>query len=137
MTGLTDVQIRERMGEVVGEPKDEDLGEGDKEKMAEYQRAKDQEEDTSVTSLVEAAPRIKVHTLETAESCTHEVAVPPGFEFTGLREPTREPAKNYKFTLDPFQSQSVLVSAHTSAGKTVVAEYAIALSLKQKQRVIY
>ena len=35
---------------------------------------------------------------------------------------TREPAKNYKFTLDPFQSQSVLciendqsvlVSAHT------------------------
>merc|ERR1719494_431095 len=106
----------------------------------------DQEEDTSVTSLVEAAPRIKVHTLETAESCTHEVAVPPGFEFTGLREPTREPAKNYKFTLDPFQSQSVLciendqsvlVSAHTSAGKTVVAEYAIALSLKQKQRVIY
>ena len=146
MTGLTDVQIRERMGEVVGEPKDEDLGEVDKEKMAEYQRAKDQEEDTSVTSLVEAAPRIKVHTLETAESCTHEVAVPPGFEFSGLREPTREPAKNYKFTLDPFQSQSVLciendqsvlVSAHTSAGKTVVAEYAIALSLKQKQRVIY
>ena len=146
MTGLTDVQIRERMGEVVGEPKDEDLGEVDKEKMTEYQRAKDQEEDTSVTSLVEAAPRIKVHTLETAESCTHEVAVPPGFEFSGLREPTREPAKNYKFTLDPFQSQSVLciendqsvlVSAHTSAGKTVVAEYAIALSLKQKQRVIY
>ena len=33
--------------------------------------------------------------------------------------------------------QSVLVSAHTSAGKTVVAEYAIALSLKNKQRVIY
>ena len=59
---------------------------------------------------------------------------------------TREPAKTYKFTLDPFQSQavlciendqSVLVAAHTSAGKTVVAEYAIALSLKNKQRVIY
>ena len=33
--------------------------------------------------------------------------------------------------------QSVLVSAHTSAGKTVVAEYAIALSLKAGQRVIY
>lgn len=48
--------------------------------------------------------------------------------------------------LDPFQSQavkclerseSVLVSAHTSAGKTVVAEYAIAMSLRDKQRVIY
>jgi hypothetical protein len=48
--------------------------------------------------------------------------------------------------LDPFQrvsissierNESVLVAAHTSAGKTVVAEYAIALCLKNKQRVIY
>jgi ATP-dependent RNA helicase DOB1 len=29
------------------------------------------------------------------------------------------------------------VAAHTSAGKTAVAEYAIALALKNKQRVIY
>lgn len=29
------------------------------------------------------------------------------------------------------------VSAHTSAGKTVVALYAIAMSLRNKQRVIY
>ena len=44
-------------------------------------------------------------------------------------------AKTYQFVLDPFQNEavkcierneSVLVSAHTSAGKTVVAEYAIA-----------
>jgi ATP-dependent RNA helicase DOB1 len=35
------------------------------------------------------------------------------------------------------RNESVLVSAHTSAGKTVVAEYAIALSLRDKQRVIY
>ena len=34
-------------------------------------------------------------------------------------------------------NESVLVSAHTSAGKTVVAEYAIAQCLKDKQRVIY
>jgi ATP-dependent RNA helicase DOB1 len=77
------------------------------------------------------------------------------------------PAKEYKFNLDPFQreaisclqnNQSVLVSAHTSAGKTVVAEYvnarryssihtidstmnssryAIAMALREKQRVIY
>lgn len=56
------------------------------------------------------------------------------------------PAKEYSFVLDPFQkeailcienNQSVLVSAHTSAGKTVVAEYAIARSLSNKQRVIY
>lgn len=29
------------------------------------------------------------------------------------------------------------MSAHTSAGKTVVAEYAIAMSLRDKQRVVY
>ncbi|KAL4100475.1 hypothetical protein PRIC1_008267 [Phytophthora ramorum] len=58
----------------------------------------------------------------------------------------QNPAKTYPFTLDPFQQQavdyieageSVLVSAHTSAGKTAVAEYAIAKSLRDKQRVIY
>lgn len=37
----------------------------------------------------------------------------------------------------PSPTQSVLVSAHTSAGKTVVAEYAIAMSLRDTQRVIY
>lgn len=48
--------------------------------------------------------------------------------------------------MDPFQSkaieflekgESVLVTAHTSAGKTAVAEYAIAMALRDKQRVIY
>jgi len=104
------------------------------------------EEDKKMLGLVESAPRITVHTLDTPGSCTHEVAVPPGQEYVPLKPPTGEPAKTYKFTLDPFQSeaimcisndQSVLVSAHTSAGKTVTAEYAIAQSLKRKQRVIY
>lgn len=56
------------------------------------------------------------------------------------------PAKTYSFKLDEFQQQavnfiekgeSVLVAAHTSAGKTAVAEYAIAKSLRDKQRVVY
>ncbi|GMH55832.1 hypothetical protein TrST_g2438 [Triparma strigata] len=60
--------------------------------------------------------------------------------------PSHEPAKTYPFTLDPFQkeaisyidrNESVLVAAHTSAGKTAVAEYAVAKALKQKSRVIY
>lgn len=55
-------------------------------------------------------------------------------------------AKQYKFKLDKFQekavecierNESVLVAAHTSAGKTAVAEYAIAKALNNKQRVIY
>jgi ATP-dependent RNA helicase DOB1 len=51
-----------------------------------------------------------------------------------LALPDTEPAKTYPFQLDPFQKeailcidnyQSVLVSAHTSAGKTVVALFVL------------
>jgi superfamily II RNA helicase len=51
-------------------------------------------------------------------------------EYTPLVQKTGDPAKTYEFPLDRFQkeaikcldnNQSVLVSAHTSAGKTVVA----------------
>lgn len=75
--------------------------------------------------------RIVVHSIESIETCTHEVACPPGHAYTPLVPRRTEPAKTYTFTLDPFQkesilcvdnNQSVLVSAHTSAGKTVVAE---------------
>ncbi|EDW40002.1 GL15456 [Drosophila persimilis] len=90
--------------------------------------------------------RIVTHLLEAPESCTHEVAAYPDQEYIPLQPFAGIPAKEYPFVLDPFQrqailcidnSQSVLVSAHTSAGKTVVAEYAIAKSLAAKQRVIY
>lgn len=56
------------------------------------------------------------------------------------------PACTYPFELDTFQKQAVLhleqqdcvfVAAHTSAGKTVVAEYAVALSLKHMTRTVY
>jgi antiviral helicase SKI2 len=55
-------------------------------------------------------------------------------------------AKQYPFELDTFQKEavyrlemgdSVFVAAHTSAGKTVVAEYAIALAAKHMTRAIY
>uniref|UniRef100_A0A1B0AKL5 Helicase ATP-binding domain-containing protein n=1 Tax=Glossina palpalis gambiensis TaxID=67801 RepID=A0A1B0AKL5_9MUSC len=87
-----------------------------------------------------------VHVIKSPESCTHEVAIYPGQEYVPLQYFIGKPAKCYAFVLDPFQKeailcidnqQSVLVSAHTSAGKTVVAEYAIAKSLNAKQRVIY
>lgn len=56
------------------------------------------------------------------------------------------PAHRYPFELDIFQKQAILkleehshvfVAAHTSAGKTVVAEYAIALSKQHMTRTIY
>ncbi|KAK8106856.1 ATP-dependent RNA helicase DOB1 [Apiospora kogelbergensis] len=80
----------------------------------------------------------------------HQVALPPDldYEYVPLSQhkAPKEPARTWPFTLDPFQrlsissierDESVLVSAHTSAGKTVVAEYAIAHCLKQNTRVIY
>lgn len=57
-----------------------------------------------------------------------------------------DPAIKYEFELDTFQKQAILhmennnnvfVAAHTSAGKTVVAEYAIALSLRHMTKTIY
>ncbi|KAL0279617.1 UNVERIFIED_CONTAM: hypothetical protein PYX00_001132 [Menopon gallinae] len=97
-------------------------------------------------NISELNQRIKIHIIETKNACTHEVALPPDQEYQSLVKPTGKPAREYKFVLDPFQeeailcienNQSVLVSAHTSAGKTVVAEYSIAKSLLDKQRVIY
>ncbi|KAI0360780.1 antiviral helicase [Trametes cingulata] len=98
---------------------------------------------SGLTGAVEAGSR-----LELRHQVRHQVAVPPGYPYIPIANhvPPEKPAREYKFTLDPFQqvsvhaiqrNESVLVSAHTSAGKTVVAEYAIAQCLQQKQRVIY
>ncbi|KAL5706662.1 RNA helicase [Ranunculus cassubicifolius] len=90
-------------------------------------------------------------------TCVHEVAVPTNYTPTIEQESSihgtlSNPlysgtmAKTYPFKLDPFQeisvaclerNESVLVSAHTSAGKTAVAEYAVAMAFRDKQRVIY
>jgi len=81
---------------------------------------------------------------EPDEGCIHECAYPTNY--TRARQVAKAPARTWKFDLDPFQrtalrcleaNESVLVAAHTSAGKTVVAEYAIAMALRDHQRVIY
>jgi len=94
------------------------------------------------------------HQRQKKTSCVHEVAIPKSVklsaeEMVGLKTPTfskEKYAKKYAFELDAFQStavavlergESVMVAAHTSAGKTVVAEYAIAMAFRDKQRVIY
>ena len=55
-------------------------------------------------------------------------------------------AMKFPFELDDFQKrgiirvqnhQNVLVCAHTSSGKTVVAEYGIAMTRRNKKRIIY
>eukprot|EP00899_Mesostigma_viride_P016139 jgi/Mesvir1/24526/Mv21867-RA.1 len=82
-------------------------------------------------------------------TCLHETVYPDG-QVKGptlkRRPADAKPARVYPFKLDPFQeaaiacldaNESVMVAAHTSAGKTVVAEYAIAMALRDGQRVVY
>lgn len=67
-------------------------------------------------------------------------------EITNFKELVPEMAREWPFELDTFQKEavyhlehgdSVFVAAHTSAGKTVVAEYAIALAAKHMTKAIY
>ncbi len=64
----------------------------------------------------------------------------------GFHDRFPDPAIRYAFELDPFQKRAVahleqgdnvLVTAHTSAGKTVVADYAIALAHRHRSKAIY
>lgn len=123
----------------------------EEESVAPGKRKSPEKSDITETPKQESAP--KRRTL--ARTCVHEVAVPSGYVSTKdesihgtLSNPAYngEMAKTYQFELDPFQqvsvaclerNESVLVSAHTSAGKTAVAEYAIAMAFRDKQRVIY
>lgn len=67
-------------------------------------------------------------------------------DMTNFRELVPDVARTWPFELDTFQKEavyhlesgdSVFVAAHTSAGKTVVAEYAIALAAKHMTKAIY
>lgn len=67
-------------------------------------------------------------------------------DLPNFKELVPEMARTWPFELDIFQKEavyhlengdSVFVAAHTSAGKTVVAEYAIALAAKHMTKAIY
>ncbi|PYH47598.1 SKI complex RNA helicase subunit SKI2 [Aspergillus saccharolyticus JOP 1030-1] len=67
-------------------------------------------------------------------------------DIPNFRELVPDMAREWPFELDTFQKEavyhlengdSVFVAAHTSAGKTVVAEYAIALASKHMTKAIY
>ncbi|KAI1177758.1 DSHCT domain-containing protein [Nemania sp. FL0916] len=67
-------------------------------------------------------------------------------DITNFRELVPDMAREWPFELDTFQKEavyhlengdSVFVAAHTSAGKTVVAEYAIALAARHMTKAIY
>lgn len=67
-------------------------------------------------------------------------------DVSNFHEQIENPAMTFQFELDDFQKRAILqvekgnsvfVAAHTSAGKTVIAEYAIALAAESERKVFY
>ena len=103
-------------------------------------------------SLLEIKPSSLVEVLSIKDSRSQD-KVAEWAEIIDISQPVTnfyqrvaDMAHQYPFELDTFQKQAILkledhnhvfVAAHTSAGKTVVAEYAIALSKKHMTKTIY
>jgi antiviral helicase SKI2 len=110
------------------------------------------EEDEDIDSLLPVEfPALEPHGILAASSAkrggrewAHMVDI--NREITNFHELVPDMAREWPFELDTFQKEavyhlengdSVFVAAHTSAGKTVVAEYAIALAAKHMTKAIY
>ncbi|XP_003376253.1 putative DEAD/DEAH box helicase [Trichinella spiralis] len=101
--------------------------------------------DISFEKSFREIPRVQILSLP-AVGCIHQVAVPPNHTYVAPAPLASYTALEFPFPLDSFQKEaiacvehgeSVLVSAHTSSGKTVVALYAISLAFRERQRVVY
>lgn len=91
--------------------------------------------------------RVKKQTLKKNDMqiyWAHEVNI--NHQIPNFNELVPNPARTWPFELDTFQKEAILhmeqgdsvfVAAHTSAGKTVVAEYAIAMSKRNMTKTIY
>ncbi|KAI9890159.1 MAG: hypothetical protein M1814_004440 [Vezdaea aestivalis] len=150
--GREEEAVKTAMGEdaveaVGGEGGGENGEEEEKEDVAE---AEDEEEDIDALLPIEFAAfephgalkpsSAKRHGREWAHMVDIKQGMPNFYELVPNM------AKEWPFELDTFQKEavyhlesgdSVFVAAHTSAGKTVVAEYAIALAAKHMTKAIY
>jgi antiviral helicase SKI2 len=138
------------------EPDKEILGQngeenGDKGEITEVEETSEDEEEDIDSMLPVEFPALEPHGALAASSAkrggrewAHMVDVKR--EITNFQELVPDMAREWPFELDTFQKEaiyhlengdSVFVAAHTSAGKTVVAEYAIALAAKHMTKAIY
>ncbi|QSZ36997.1 hypothetical protein DSL72_009089 [Monilinia vaccinii-corymbosi] len=111
----------------------------------------DDEEDDIDSMLPVEFPALEPHGVLAASSTKRGVRewahmVDVQRDIPNFRELVPDMARDWPFELDTFQKEavyhlesgdSVFVAAHTSAGKTVVAEYAIALAAKHMTKAIY
>lgn len=112
----------------------------------------DEDEDEDIDALLPVEfPALEPHANLAASSArkagrewAHMVDI--NRDIPNFRELVPDMAREWPFELDTFQKEavyhlengdSVFVAAHTSAGKTVVAEYAIALAARHMTKAIY
>ncbi|KAG6032306.1 hypothetical protein E4U19_007583 [Claviceps sp. Clav32 group G5] len=130
------------------EPADGELADGESGDVAE---GADSDSDEIDDILPIEFPALEPHGVLAASSArkagrewAHMVDIRQGMP--NFRELVPDMAREWPFELDTFQKEavyhlengdSVFVAAHTSAGKTVVAEYAIALAAKHMTKAIY
>ncbi|KAF4143254.1 DSHCT domain-containing protein [Phytophthora infestans] len=102
--------------------------------------------ETALETILDAASESSTLTLQKRTSPTSEWASMASIDVRNFHEKVPEMAMKYEFELDVFQKECVIhlerhecvfVAAHTSAGKTVIAEYAIAMSQRHMTRTIY
>ena len=119
---------------------------------AEFSSDIDDDEDTDLDDLLPVEfPALEPHgelltsaAIKGGREWAHVVDIKK--DITNFSELVPQMARTWPFQLDTFQKEavyhlesgdSVFVAAHTSAGKTVVAEYAIALAAKHMTKAIY
>jgi antiviral helicase SKI2 len=149
-----EVREEEQVVEVLWEePEGDKVGDVALESGGEEQEAEseEEEEDPDIDSILpvefaafEPRNKLAASSAKRQKEWAHMVDVKR--EITNFRELVPDMAREWPFELDTFQKEavyhlengdSVFVAAHTSAGKTVVAEYAIALAAKHMTKAIY
>lgn len=113
-----------------------------------YKDIKHSVNDDQLLELIHHGPILDISTVKSNHNSKIQWAemVDISHPISDFNKKIPKPALQYPFELDVFQKQAILkleegkdvfVAAHTSAGKTVVAEYAIALSQRDMTRTIY
>ena len=147
-------QVEETLGQEPAESlsDEEEADEADGVPVKEASEVEEESEEEDVDSLLPVEfPALEPHGVLAASSAkrggrewAHMVDVKR--DITNFQELVPDMARTWPFELDTFQKEavyhledgdSVFVAAHTSAGKTVVAEYAIALAARHMTKAIY
>ncbi|KAL9107716.1 MAG: hypothetical protein Q9227_007431 [Pyrenula ochraceoflavens] len=141
-TALNDSELADADGEL--KPSNENVSIGLEEDEIESDTALEDLLPDEYPALQPKVPLLESTLKKGGKEWAHVVDVNKGIP--NFRELVPEMAREWPFELDNFQKEaiyhledgdSVFVAAHTSAGKTVVAEYGIALAAKHMTKAIY